>query len=189
SHCEGTVSAACAFRVQPVLIGRHPAMKGPDMTRQALLAAAAPLALLIASPAFAVDETFETEGGSIHVTTVAEGLENPWALAFLPDGSMLVTERKGNLRHVAADGAVSEPIAGVPEVDARGQGGLLDVALDPAFADNRTIYMSYAEPGEGGNGTSVAKAVLGEDMASLSELEVIFQQTPKVDSTLHFGSR
>ena len=151
--------------------------------------AAAPIAILAGTPALAVDETFETEGTSIHVQTVADGLSHPWALAFLPDGSMLVTERPGTLRRVTAEGEISGPIAGVPEVDARDQGGLLDVALDPDFGQNRLVYLSYAEAGDGGNGTAVARGVLGEDQAALSDVEVIFRQQPKADSTKHFGSR
>src|SRR5690606_25361597 len=98
--------------------------EGIPMCRS-LLPFAAPFAFLAASPALAMDETFDTQGPGIHMSTVADGLDHPWALAFLPDGGMLVTERPGALRHVSASGEVSEPIAGVPEVDARGQGGLL----------------------------------------------------------------
>ncbi len=156
---------------------------------RSLLPFAAPLALLAASPALAVDETFDTQGPAIQVRAVADGLDHPWALAFLPDGGMLVTERPGALRHVTASGEISEPIAGVPEVDARGQGGLLDVALDPDFASNRLVYLSYAEAGDGGNGTAVARGVLDEAAAALGEVEVIFRQQPKEDSTKHFGSR
>ena len=159
------------------------------MIRTAFFSLAAPIALLAASPALAVDATFDTENGAIAVSTHADGLENPWAIAFLPDGGMLVTERPGRLRHVGEDGALSDPIAGVPEVDARGQGGLLDVTLDPDFAENRTIYLSYAETGDGGNGTAVARGVLSEDMTSLGDVEVIFRQQPKVQSRAHFGSR
>ena len=158
------------------------------MTRH-LLAAAAPLALLIATSAHAVEQTAETEKAAIQIRTVADGLQNPWALAFLPDSAMLVTEKSGALRVVGVDGEVSQPIAGVPEVDARGQGGLLDVAIAPDFADTRMVYMSYAEAGEGGNGTAVARGVLNEEMTELSDLEVIFQQAPKVASDKHFGSR
>jgi glucose/arabinose dehydrogenase len=150
-----------------------------------LLAAAA----LPASPAVAVDERFETEGPAIHVETVVDGLSHPWALAFLPDGGMLVTERPGTLRHVTADGTLSKPITGVPEVDAGGQGGLLDVAVDPDFAGNRLVYLSFAEAGEGGNGTAVARGRLSDDLAGLSDVEVIFRQEPKVGSSAHFGSR
>jgi glucose/arabinose dehydrogenase len=104
-----------------------------------------------------------------------------------------VTERTGALRIVGSDGRIAAPIAGVPAVDSRGQGGLLDVALDPAFASNRRIYLSYAEPGTGADagrsGTAVARAVLSADGTRLNALQVIFRQTPKIDSTAHFGSR
>jgi glucose/arabinose dehydrogenase len=124
----------------------------------------------------------------VEVTTVARGLEHPWSLAFLPDGRMLVTERPGRLRYVTREGALSEPVAGVPAVHAEGQGGLLDVVLDPAFAENATIYLSYAEPAaDGTNGTAVARARL--EGGALSGLEVIFRQQPKFKSNHHFGSR
>jgi len=123
----------------------------------------------------------------LKVETVAEGLEHPWGLALLPDGRMLVTERPGRLRLIGRDGKLSEPLAGVPEVRAQGQGGLLDVALDPDFASNRTVYLSYAEAGEGGSGTAVARAVLGAQ--GLSDVKVIFRQVPKVSGGNHFGSR
>ena len=159
-------------------------MVRPD--RLLTLAAAAALA---SSPAAAVDSAYDTDEASIHVVTVASGLEHPWGLAFLPDGRMLVTEKPGRLRLVSIDGTVSEPLAGLPEVDARGQGGLLDVAVDPDFESNRLIYLSYAEPGEGGNSTAVARARLSEDHGSLSEPQVIFSQRPKLPSEAHFGSR
>lgn len=159
------------------------------MPRALLPFAAAPFVLLAASAALAMDERFETQGPAIHVTTVAEGLTHPWGLAFLPDGSMLVTERPGALRHVTPAGEVSGPIAGVPEVDARDQGGLLDVTLDPDFASNRLVYLSYAEAGDGGNGTAVARGALSADNTALADVEVIFRQQPKEDSTKHFGSR
>ena len=124
----------------------------------------------------------------VEVTTVAKGLEHPWALAFLPDGRMLVTERPGRLRYVTREGALSDPIAGVPKVYAEGQGGLLDVVLDPAFTENATIYLSYAEPAaDGTNGTAVARARL--DGGTLADLKVIFRQQPKFRSNHHFGSR
>ena len=147
-------------------------------------------AIMLAAPAYAVDETFQTEAGEIRVVTFADGLSHPWGLTFLPDGGALVTEKAGNLRFVSPEGELSEPISGVPEVDARGQGGLLDVALDPSFPENRRVYLSYAEPGEDGtNSTAVARGVLSEDNSALSEVEVIFSQQPKVASTAHFGSR
>lgn len=153
------------------------------------IAAAAATALFVAGPAHAVDEVFETENGEIRVSTFAEGLTHPWAIAFLPDGGMLVTERRGALRHVSADGAVSRPLSGVPRVATAGQGGLLDVALDPGFAENRLVYLSYAEAGSGGSGTAVARGALSADMGGLEGVEVIFRQQPKVRSRGHFGSR
>ncbi len=130
---------------------------------------------------------FETSAGRVRLVTVAAGLEQPWSVAFLPDGRMLVTERPGRLRIVEAGGRLSDPLGNVPEVYAGGQGGLLDVALDPGFAENRTIYLSYAEPGEGGAATAVARARLGP--AALEDLRVIFRQRPKVGGGNHFGSR
>ncbi|SMH31698.1 PQQ-dependent sugar dehydrogenase [Azospirillum agricola] len=144
---------------------------------------------LAAGPAAAVDQTFRTEKATVQVTTVAEGLRHPWGLAFLPDGRMLVTEKEGNLRVVGADGTRSEPLRGVPKVDDRGQGGLLDVALDPDFAGNRLVYLSFSEPGPGGNSTAVARGALSADGRSLESVRVIFSQKPKVDSTKHYGSR
>jgi glucose/arabinose dehydrogenase len=125
------------------------------------------------------------------VVTVVEGLQNPWAVAFLPGGKMLITERPGRLR-VLSDGKLSEPVAGLPAVDARSQGGLLDVALDPQFAKNKLIYWSYAEPREGGvNNTAVARGVFVDDPAPprVEKVEVIYHQAPSMNSPLHFGSR
>jgi len=123
----------------------------------------------------------------VRVVTVARGLDHPWGLAFLPGGDMLVTERPGRLRRVGSDGALSGPLSGMPEVFARGQGGLLDVALDPHFEENRIVYLSYAEPGTGGSGTAVGRGRLTE--SALENFQVIFRQTPKADTTVHFGSR
>lgn len=132
------------------------------------------------------------EPAEVATETVAEGLPNLWALAFLPDGRLLVTARRGEM-YVIEDGQAGPALAGVPEVVASGQGGLLDVALAPGFGESGRIYLSYAEPREGGgNGTSVARArlALGEDGGgSLEDLEVIFRQTPAYDGTKHFGSR
>jgi glucose/arabinose dehydrogenase len=118
---------------------------------------------------------------------VARGLANPWAVAFLPDGRFLVTERPGRLRIVERDGRVGEPVAGLPPVDAGGQCGLLDVVLDPKFADNALVYWSYAEAGEGGNSTAVARGRLQGN--GLVEVQKIFTQLPKVSSRQHCGSR
>jgi glucose/arabinose dehydrogenase len=133
-------------------------------------------------------QAMASQAGEIKVTEIARGLEHPWSLAFLPDGSMLVTERAGRLRKVAADGSVSTPLSGVPAVFAEGQGGLLDVVLSPNFASDQRVYLSYAEPGENGTaGTAVASATLGT--AGLTDVKVIYQQQPKLEGDGHFGSR
>jgi aldose sugar dehydrogenase len=144
-----------------------------------------PLALAIGSTSGLAAESYQS--GSISVVTIAEGLEQPWGLAFLPDGRMLVTEKEGRLRLAGPDGVLSEPLAGVPEVYDGGQGGLLDVALDPDFAANQLVYLSFSEPGGEGAGTAVARGKLGADR--LEDVEVIWRQQPKLDSGQHFGSR
>jgi glucose/arabinose dehydrogenase len=150
----------------------------------------AALLLVAAAPAAAVaQEAQSTEQARIEVSTIAEGLDHPWGIAILPDGSMLVTERSGALRRVDSNGTLGKPIDGVPEVDARDQGGLLDITLHPNFAQNRMLYLSFSEPGDGGNSTAVARAQLSEDHSKLNDLRVIFSQKPKLDSTKHFGSR
>src|SRR5512134_87567 len=148
-----------------------------------LIAVAWPLILAEAL----ASQVFPARQGPVRVVTVAHGIEHPWGLAFLPDGRMLVTERPGRLRIVDRDGRLSAPIAGVPEVRARGQGGLLDVALAPDFARSRIIYLSYAEPGGFGAGTAVARARLGD--GRLEDVQVVFRQTPKRMAGQHFGSR
>jgi glucose/arabinose dehydrogenase len=121
-------------------------------------------------------------------TVVASGLDHPWGLALLPDGRWLVTERSGRMSIISADGAKGPAITGLPRVDARGQGGLLDVAVGPDFASDRMIYWSYAEPREGGNGTAVARGVLSEDGARVDQVQVIFRAMPTYDGDKHFGS-
>ncbi len=123
------------------------------------------------------------------VTVVAKGLERPWAVEPLPGGDFLVTERPGRMRIVSAAGVVGEALAGLPPVDARGQGGLLDAALSPGFVSDRTIYWSYSEPRQGGNATSIARGVLSADRRSLEQVRVIFRALPTYDGRLHFGSR
>ena len=123
------------------------------------------------------------------VAVLAKGLERPWAVEPLPDGSLLVTEKPGRMRVVSAAGELGPSIRGVPEVDARGQGGLLDVALSPGFQRDRTIYWSYSEPRRGGNATSVARGVLSADNRRLDQVRVIFRALPVYDGNLHFGSR
>ena len=129
---------------------------------------------------------------SLKLTEVITGLSNPWALAFLPDRRMLITERGGKLRLRQADGSApagGDTVSGLPPVLVAGQGGLLDVVVDPAFGTNRRIYLSFAEGTTSSNGTAVARAELDPDARTLSNLVVIFRQQPKVDSTGHFGSR
>ena len=126
----------------------------------------------------------------VEAVTVARGLVHPWGLAFLPDGRMLVTERPGRMRIVARDGTLGAPLAGLPPVVVAGQGGLLDVALDPKFADNALVYWTFSEgatDGGGGNSTAVARGRLEGNR--IAGAEVIFRQQPKFASSLHFGSR
>lgn len=146
-----------------------------------------PLAIagtLIAAAAHAQAPAITTE-------VVAQGFQNPWGLAFIGEGRMLVTERPGRMRVVEADGRVGEPLRGIPRVDAVGQGGLLDVVTDRDFARNRLVHFCYAEPGASGpgNSTALASARLSDDARTLEDVKVIFSQKPKVSSRLHFGCR
>ena len=155
---------------------------------QALIAVAA----LIFTTASAQSEptaprTIQTSAGAAVVDEIASGLDHPWGLAFLPDGRLLVTERAGRLRIMSAAGKLSEPLEGVPAVQALGQGGLLDVALDPAFKTNRTIYLSFAEGGEGGTSTALVRATLSD--RRIENVKLIFRQLPKVTGSGHFGGR
>ena len=135
----------------------------------------------------------EAQKTQYQVDRIATGLENPWGLQFLPDGRFLITERPGRLRIVSKDGALSPPVKGVPNVYARGQGGLLDVRLAKDFATSNTIFLSYAEPrGNGKSATAVARAELVIDdntNAQLKNVKVIFRQDPAIASGYHFGSR
>lgn len=129
-------------------------------------------------------------GVAIEARRVAAGLDAPWGVTVLPDGRLLATERPGRLRLITAEGAVSAPLAGVPAVDSRGQGGLLDIALSPGFETDRLVYLSFSEPGEGGaNATAVARGRLSDDETRLERVEVIFRQRPAWRSGGHFGSR
>ena len=123
------------------------------------------------------------------VVVLGKGLDKPWAVEPLPDGDLLVTEKPGRMRIVTAKGETLAPIEGVPPVDARGQGGLLDVALSPEFATDQTVYWSYSEPRRGGNATSVARGVLSADRARLADVRVIFRALPVYDGDKHYGSR
>ena len=152
-------------------------------------ATAASTVVAVASLAFCAPSVADASAvdDGIELVTVTSGLEHPWGMAFMPDGRVLVTERPGRLRIIDRDGKAGSPIAGVPVVEAVKQGGLLDVALDPAFATNRLVYLAYTEPREGGNGTSVARGVLERD--SLVGVQVIFRQQPAMQGGYHFGSR
>lgn len=158
------------------------------MNRRTWLATFALIPLLAQA---APEQRLPSEEGQLTVSTIAEGLRNPWALAFLPGGQgMLVTERPGNLRVVSAEGKVGPPLSGVPVVWAQGQGGLLDVVLSPEFTKDRTIYLSYAEQGADGKaGTAVGRGQLSQDLARLEHFTVIFRQQPKLSEGIHFGSR
>ncbi|POF43652.1 oxidoreductase [Pseudomonas laurylsulfativorans] len=164
------------------------------MLRKNLLASLCASVLITATvPVLAAStQTMKSEEGTLEVTPIVTGLEHPWALAFLPDRKgMLVTERPGNLRLVTADGKLSAPLNGVPTVWAKGQGGLLDVALSPDFRQDRMVYLSYAEGGGEGNkaGTAVGRGRLSDDMTALKDFQVILRQEPKLSVGNHFGSR
>jgi len=133
--------------------------------------------------------TVPSAAGAVKMVEVAVGLDTPWSLAFLPDGRMLVTERVGRMRIVSPDGRLSAPLAGVPAVHARAQGGLLDVVLGPDFARDRRIYFSYAEPTSGGARTAVARAVLDTEGLRLSAVERLFAQNEDPAGGAHWGSR
>lgn len=156
----------------------QPTMKRPF--KKILIAIALCFAVSLSAQAQRLQTEFD-------VRLVAEGLQFPWGMAFMPDGNVLITEKVGRLRIITPDGKVSEPIKGVPAVFFQQQGGLLDVALDPEFAKNRLIYLSYAEPEGSRAGTAVARAELKG--GSLENLQVIFRQVPKVLGSVHFGSR
>ncbi|AKQ55598.1 exported dehydrogenase [Bordetella hinzii] len=125
---------------------------------------------------------------AVQVSEVASGLSHPWALAFLPDGSALITERPGSLR-LWRGGRLSPPIPGLPKVYAESQGGLLDVALSPGFAQDRLVYLAYAEAGDGKSGTAVGRGRLSEDGTTLADFTVIFRQVPKLSRGQHYGAR
>ena len=146
--------------------------------------------LAVGAVAHAAEQRFPSSAGDISVQTVASGLVYPWSLAFLPDGRMLVTERPGRIRIVSRNGRLSPPLGNVPRVFASGQGGLLDVILDRDFAQNRTIYFSYAEPFNGGGRTALARARLDDnEMPRLADVKVVYRQHGPASRGKHFGSR
>lgn len=159
--------------------------------RLAPLALLAALSAALASPGQAQQQPqrFPSSAGDLLVETVASGLEHAWGLAFLPDGGMLVTERPGRLRLVTPQGQLSRPLTGLPNVAGRGQGGLLDIVVDPRFAENRLVYFSFSEPRQGGNGTSVGRGRLNANATGLEDVQIIFRQMPAINSSMHFGSR
>ena len=162
------------------------------MLRKTLLAGLCAGAVICGPVSAAAPKELQSEQGTLEVTTITQGLEHPWALAFLPDRQgMLVTERPGNLRVVGADGKLSAPIDGVPKVWAKGQGGLLDVVLSPDFKQDRLVYLSYAEGVGAGEkaGTAVGRGRLSDDLKTLKDFNVIFRQEPKLSVGNHFGSR
>jgi len=149
-------------------------------------------AVIVGLAGFSRPATGQDARPGVSLRPVATGLVYPWAVAFLPGGDFLVTERPGTLRVVDASGKVSEPVAGVPRVAAGGQGGLLDVVTDLRFDTNRRIFFCFSEPagaGESGSSTALARATLAADARSLQDVQVIFSQRPKVNSQLHFGCR
>ena len=133
-------------------------------------------------------QTLTTQDHAFRIVKLVERLEHPWGLAFLPDGRMLVTERPGRLRVIGRDGKLApQPVSGLPAIAAHGQGGLMDVAIHPRFADNSLVYLSYAARGDGGFSTEVARGRLSG--AELQDVQVIFRQLPKSGGGRHFGSR
>ncbi|MEH2558182.1 glucose/arabinose dehydrogenase [Bradyrhizobium algeriense] len=166
-------------------------MKTPVGLVTAALAVAILLAVsfLIATSTRGQEQAFGSSAGELDVRTIARGLANPWALAFLPDGKMLVTERPGRMRIVTTEGQISPPLKGVPEVWASGQGGLLDVVVDKAFAQNKTIYFCFAERTEGGGRTTVARAQLNDGSGRLDDVKIIFRQQGPLSSGNHYGCR
>jgi glucose/arabinose dehydrogenase len=148
------------------------------------------IGLAIATSASAAGQSIRSSTGEIAVSTVARGLDHPWALAFLPDARLLITERPGRMRILAEDGSLSAPLAGVPRVFASGQGGLLDVVLDRGFAANRSIYFCYAEPVSGGARTALARArLIDASVPGLEDVNVIFHQQGPLSGGNHFGCR
>jgi len=166
-------------------------MKTPVIIVTAALTVAILLAasLLIATGTRGEDTSFASSAGQLEVQTAASGLVHPWSLAFLPDGRMLVTERPGRMRIVTAEGQLSSPLKGVPEVWASGQGGLLDVIIDKSYAQNNTVYFCFAERTAGGGRTAVARAKLNDANGRLDDVKIIFRQEGPLSSGNHYGCR
>lgn len=155
----------------------------------AILTLSVALAAFAPASASAQDaREFPSENGTLRVETLATGLEHPWSVEALPDGGLIISERPGRLR-ILRDGKLSKPLTGVPEVADRGQGGLLDIALDPRFAENRTLYLTMAANGKGGYGTAVVRAKLAADGTGLTDVKELFRMSKFTGKGQHFGSR
>ena len=165
-------------------------MRAPVVLVAASLTAAIALtASVLVAGTRSGNKSFGSSAGPLEVQTVADGLANPWALAFLPDGRLLVTERPGRMRIVTTEGLLSPPLKGVPEVWASGQGGLLDVIIDNSFVQNNTIYFCFAERAGNGGRTAVARAALDTKVGQLDDIKIIFRQDGPLSSGNHYGCR
>lgn len=156
-----------------------------------MAALGAPLVMTALARADQTSAPKPAQATQVKVETYASGLSKPWGLAFLPDGRLLVTEKAGRLRIVGKDGKLSEPVGGLPKIAVVGQGGLLDVAIDPKFSENGLVYLSFASRYNGAVGTTAARGRLTEDggRARLEGTQIIFRQSPAVNTGYHFGSR
>jgi aldose sugar dehydrogenase len=164
-------------------------MRDRALTRRGFIASGAAIATAFSARGALAAETFPAAAGPLRLVTLVQDIENPWSFAFMPDGRLLINERPGRMR-IAADGKLSQPVSGLPEIEQGGQGGLLDVVLDPEFSTNRTIYWSYSEPRQRGNGTAIARGTLESGATPrVNNVEVIFRQMPDFRSRNHFGCR
>ncbi len=157
------------------------------LSRHNTVVAAAAILLMACSNLQAQTTEIKTEKTVLQLEMITDGLEHPWGLAVLPDGNMLVTERAGRMRIIAADGKQGEPLTGLPDITVAGQGGLLDVILHPDFAKTKQLFFSYNEPGNSGSSTAVARATLAGN--ALTDVQVVFSAQPKIESRHHFGGR
>src|ERR1700709_2479611 len=159
------------------------------VTTSLMVATALTATFLVVTGTRGENTSFTSSAGQLEVTTIASGLVNPWSLGFLPDGRMLVTERPGRIRIVTAEGQLSPPLKGVPEVFASGQGGLLDIAIDKSYAQNKTIYFCFAERTSGGGPPAAARAKRNDGNGRLDDLKIIFRQEGPLSSGNHYGCR
>lgn len=175
----------CPSRSPEVFAPSSSGIRRPVPTLAYVLFGAALLSVMAAVAS--ANQRHDSERHDFLVTTVVEGLDHPWAMAFLPNGDMLVTERPGRLRIVRDGELVPEPVGGLPDIAAQGQGGLMDIALHPEFESNELVYLSYAASGTGGQGTEVARGHFQD--GRLADVEVVFRALPKERGGRHFGSR